>query len=278
MSEVRQSKALGKSKFGLENEFGVLKKTNFLKQQEHLAKAFQSPVTEAIGRMRANLGTPNLDQFLNQQNRLRSSVTDALAELQAPSWALKINSYLKQQEHLAKAFQSPVTEAIGRMRANLGTPNLDQFLNQQNRLANDVREAYAEAIQRAQVGSRVLNSEDQASDPGESLREFKEVPPRLHSLKKPGKVLNRKSVTLPPGTYLKVLSMFFFSKKIHEEVFLAILADANHEYNEALFKRRAYKAGMVRLQLYWMFWNTFSSLFIQNLLPKWVRKLVGLGA
>lgn len=57
----------------------------------------------------------------------------------------------------------------------------------------------------------------------------------------------------PPGSLLRSVSEFVFSKKTLEYVIDPIIADMQAEYFEALAAKRPYKAAWVRLRGYWSF-------------------------
>ena len=77
---------------------------------------------------------------------------------------------------------------------------------------------------------------------------------RLHGVIRAGDSGNPKNshrIVCPPGSRLKLILSWVFSKRTMERAFDNILNDLQHEYNEALFEGRRYKAVWVRLRAYW---------------------------
>jgi len=63
-------------------------------------------------------------------------------------------------------------------------------------------------------------------------------------------------IKAPPGSHLRTLSEFLFSKKIYSTIFEPTLCDLLNEYVEALKDHRPWKARYVRIRGYWSFWST----------------------
>jgi hypothetical protein len=62
-------------------------------------------------------------------------------------------------------------------------------------------------------------------------------------------------VVRPPGSRLRLILSWFYSKKTMEHVFNEIFADLEIEYNEALSHEQRVKAAWVRLRGYWSIIN-----------------------
>lgn len=62
-------------------------------------------------------------------------------------------------------------------------------------------------------------------------------------------------IQVPPGSHLRVLAEFFFSRKTYSEILEPTLRDLFDDYCVALKEKRLGKAHWIRVRGYWSFWS-----------------------
>jgi DNA-binding CsgD family transcriptional regulator len=72
----------------------------------------------------------------------------------------------------------------------------------------------------------------------------------------------------PPGSTLRALADFFFSRRTYLTVLQPTLADLQDEYFQALADHRPWKARMARVRGYWSFWSAFFAQLPVSLIRK----------